>query len=99
MEGILRNHETVLLSFGISSADEDLDLPKPYCIPTLHKDPYKQRYIAGSAKCSTKALSQILTIILMAVRDGLQKYSDSSYSRSGMNQMCIQKFLKNFWKF
>ena len=55
-EEILNNHKTVLLSFGISTADEVLDLPKLYWIPKLHKDPYKQRYITGSAKCSTKSL-------------------------------------------
>lgn len=32
-EEILRNHESVLLSFGISTADEDLDFPKMYWIP------------------------------------------------------------------
>ena len=35
----------------------------------------RQRYIAGSAKCSIKPLSQILTRILTA------------YTRSGVNQM------------
>ena len=48
-----------------------LDFPKLYSIPKLHKKPYKQRYIAGSAKCSTKPLSQILIRILTAVKEGL----------------------------
>ena len=50
-----------------------------------------QRYIAGSAKCSTKPLSQILTRILTAVKEGLQKYCDTAYARSGVNQMWILK--------
>ena len=58
-EEILKNHKTVLLSFRISAAEEDLGLPKINWIPKFHKDPYKHRYIA--AKCSTKYLSQILT--------------------------------------
>ena len=73
-EEILDNYKTVLLSFGISTADEDLDLSKLYWIPKLHKDPYTQRYMSGSAKCSTKSLSQVLTRVFMAVTDGLQKY-------------------------
>ena len=82
-----------MLTFGISFPEEDIDLPKLYEIPKLQKNPYKQRYIAGSAKCSTKPLSQILTRILTAVQEGLQKCSDTAYARSGINQMWI---LKNY---
>jgi hypothetical protein len=47
-------HQTVC--FIISMAQEQVYLPSLYRIPTLHKCPFKQRYIAGSAKCSTKPL-------------------------------------------
>ena len=67
-EEILDNHKSVLCSFGISTKDEKLDLPSLYWIPKLHKCPFKQRYIAGSAKCSTKPLSKLLTCILSAVQ-------------------------------
>ena len=80
-----------MLTFGISLLEEDIDLPKLYWVPKLHKNPYKQKYIAGSAKCSTKPLSQILTQILTAVKEGLQKYCDTAYARSGVNQMWILK--------
>ena len=73
---ILGNHRSVLLSFGIFTKDEDLDLPLLHWIPKLHKCPYKQRYIAGSAKCSTKPLSKLLTSILSAVKAGLQSYCE-----------------------
>ena len=36
-------------------------------------------------------LSQILTRILTAVKEGLQKYCDTAYARSGVNQMRILK--------
>ena len=62
-----------------------------YWIPKLHKNPYKQRFIAGSAKCSTKGLSQLLTTLLTAVKDGLQSYCETTYSRNGINQMWILK--------
>ena len=86
---ILQNHRSVMLTFGISLPEEDIDLPKLYWIPKLHKNPYKQRYIAGSAKCSTKPLSLILTRILTAVKEGLQKYCDTAYTRRGVNRMWI----------
>ena len=62
-----------------------------YWIPKLHKDPYKQRFIAGSSNCSTKPLSKILTSILTTAKDGLKKYCDVIYSHSGINQMWILK--------
>ena len=80
-----------MLTFGISLLEEDIDLPKLYWIPKLLKNLYKQRYIAGLAKCSTKPLFQILTQILTAVKEGLQKYCDTVYARSGVNQMWILK--------
>ena len=81
-----------MLTFGISLPKEDTDLPKLYWIPKLQMNPYKQRYIAGPAKCSTKPLSQILIRILTAVKEGLQKYCDTAkYARSVVNQMWILK--------
>ena len=88
---ILVNHRSVLTSFGANTEDENVDLPSLYWIPKLHKDPYKQHYIAGSAKCSTKPLSKLLTSILTTVKDGLKKYCDVIYSHSGINQMWILK--------
>jgi hypothetical protein len=87
-EEILDNHRSVLCSFGISNKDEELDLPSLYWIPKLHKCPFKQLYIDGSAKCSTKPLSKLLTCIILAVKTGLQSYCDTSYSRGGVNQIC-----------
>jgi hypothetical protein len=51
----------VLYSFGISVKDLELDLPSLYWISKLHKCPCKHRYVYGSAKCSTKPLSKLLT--------------------------------------
>ena len=42
-------------------------------------------------KASTKPLSQILTRILTAVKEGLQKYCDTAYARHGVNQVWILK--------
>ena len=45
---ILIYHRSVLSSFGVNTKDDDIDLPSLYWIPKLHKDPYKQRFLAGS---------------------------------------------------
>jgi hypothetical protein len=62
-----------------------------YWIPKLHKCPFKQLYVVGSAKCSTKPLSKLLSCILSAVKTVLQNYCDTSYSKGGVNQMWILK--------
>ena len=57
----------------------------------MHKNPYKHRLIAGSQKCSIKPLSILLTKLLTYIKQGLQKYSETAYWRSGVNQMWILK--------
>ena len=81
-DGILTNHRSVLSSFNIDTVGKDPDLPLLYWIPKLHRDPYKQRFIAGSSSCSTKPLSKLLTSILTTIKEGLQKYCDIVYSHS-----------------
>jgi hypothetical protein len=70
-EEIQDNHRSVLRSFAISTKDEELDLPSLYWIPKVHKCHFKQRYIVGSTKYSSKYLSKLLTCILSAVKTGL----------------------------
>ena len=88
---IIDNHKSALASFGFDTNNLDLDLPYLYCIPKMHKNPYKQRFIAGSSKCSTKSVSILLTKVLSEIKSGLQKYCSTVYSRSGINQMWILK--------
>jgi hypothetical protein len=91
---ILQNHLTVLNTFNFPKNEDQFDLPYLYWIPKLHKNPYKQRYIAGSSKCSTKPLSLLLTKLLTAIKESLQRDCSTAYSRSGVNQMWILKNLK-----
>ena len=62
-----------------------------YWISMMHKNPYKHRCIASSAKCSTKLLSILLAKLLKHIKQGIQKYCETAYPRSGMNQMWILK--------
>ena len=57
----------------------------------MHKNPYEHRFIAGSSKCSTKPLSFLHTRLHTNIKQGLQKYCETTYSRSGVNQMWIIK--------
>ena len=84
----------VLCSFGLSIKDEELDLPSLYMLPQLHKCSYSQRYIAGSAKCSIKPLSKLITYSINGQHE-LLSYWDTSYSRDGVNQIWILKNSKD----
>ena len=88
---VLDKHKSVLTSFGIQTNNEELDLPYIYWIPKMHKNPYKHKFIACSSKCSTKPLSILLTKLLTHIKQCLQKYCETAYSRSGINQMWILK--------
>ena len=88
---VLDNHKSVITSFEIDPNEDELDLPYIYWIPKMHKNLYKHRFIAGSARCSTKPLSILLTKLLTHIKQGLQKYCETAYSRSGVNQMWILK--------
>jgi len=61
---ILSNHKSVISTFGLSIKDDYVDLTSLYWKPKLHKCPYKERYIAASAKCSTKSLSKLLITLI-----------------------------------
>ena len=58
----------------------------------MHKNPYKHRFIAGSARCSTKPLSILLTELLTHIKQGFQKYCEAAYSKWGESYVDPQKF-------
>ena len=91
IDEIMANHRSFLSEYNIKIKEDQNDLPSLYWIPKLHKTPYKARFIAGSSKCSTTALSKILTSVLSTIKQGLQKYCEIVFSRSGINQMWILK--------
>ena len=83
---------SLITNNGKSYPNEDeLDLPYIYWIPKMHKIHINIDSFAGSARCSTKPLSILLTKLLTHIKQGLQKYCETAYSRSGVNQMWILK--------
>jgi hypothetical protein len=81
--------------YGVNSCPPKGFVVRPlYWIHKSHKCPLKQRYIAGSTKCSTIPLSKLLTCIISVVKTGIQSYCDTSYPRGGVNQMWFWRTLK-----
>jgi hypothetical protein len=56
-------------------------------------------YFAGSTNCSTKPHSKFLISILSAVKTGLQRYCDTSYSSGGVSQIWILKNSKDLLEY
>ena len=67
------------------------ELPIFYCLPKLHKRPYKSRFISNSSHCSTTILSKHITSALAAVKDHVMKYSETAFSNSKVNYFCFIK--------
>jgi hypothetical protein len=66
------------------------DLPFLYWIPKMHKKPYsKQRYIAASARCSTKPLSAVLTKCLKLIERQHRIIGQRYFTNHGINPMWI----------
>ena len=55
----------------------------------MHKNPSGTRIIAASAQCSTKGLSEIVTIALDKILQIRRKYCQTIYSATGVNTMWI----------
>ena len=64
---------------------DKIDLPTFYCLPKLHKNPYKSRFISNSSHCSTTILSKHITSALTAFKDHAIKYSEAAFSNSNVN--------------
>ena len=64
-------------------------IPSIYWIPNPHKTAFKQCFVAGSTKCTTKSFLKLLTSIGTAVKEGLQSNHNTCYSRNGINSMWI----------
>ena len=90
---ILESHFKFIESVGLGMSEEHKNLSYLYWTPTLHKVPFKHRFIVGSCKCTTKDLSCLLTKVLTAVKDGLIMYNNTKTSQNGVNSMWI---VKNF---
>ena len=66
---IIQTYATTLKDvFDIKLKQKEKSLKKIYCIPKLHKTPYKARFIAGSSSCTTNRLSKLNTECLKLVR-------------------------------
>ena len=88
---ILKSHCKFIESVGLEMSEEDKNLPYLYWTPNLHKIPFKDRFISGSSKCTTKDLSCLLTKVLTTIKDGLIKYNNTKTSRNGVNSTWIVK--------
>ena len=69
----------------------------PYCIVYQNDTCVHTNNVIsqGASKCSTNPLSKFLTYVFTAVKTDLQKYHETCFSRSGVNQVWILKKWKD----
>ena len=75
-------------SFNLNVKDEMIDIPLIYYIPKMHKNPVSKRFIAGSKKCTIKALSKHFSMSLKLIFNHFKRYDKVVFQRTG---------LKHFW--
>ena len=85
--------------FGLFVDEDHSKLPTLYCLPKLHKRPYKLRFIADSSACTTTELSILLTSCLTAIKNHVIKYYTTVYERNGKNIFWSFKIFKIQMKF
>ena len=73
------------LHFGVKAKENQDKILTLYCLPKLHKSPYKARFIANFSSCTTTELSKLLTSCLNAVKKHVIKDCEKVYERSGKN--------------
>ena len=61
--------------FGVFVGEDHTKLPTLYCLPKLHKRPYKSRFIASS--CTTTELKISLSSFLTAIKYHVMKYCET----------------------
>ena len=71
--------------FAVYVKERQDRLPTMYCLPKLHKRPYKARFIANSSSCTTTEISKLFTSCLIAIKAKVIKYCETVYERSGKN--------------
>ena len=87
VSSLVRRHKRYMKANSIPEAEY---VPFLYWIPKMHKKPYsKQRYIAASARCSTKPLSAILTKCLKVIEKQHRIVGHRYFTNHGINPMWI----------
>ena len=72
-DDIVNTHDTFMKPLGIELSDDDKRLPYLYWTPKLHKSPVKHRFIAGSSKCTTKTVVQLVNQNTYSYKDWTRK--------------------------
>ena len=85
-EDVIERHKVFLKKFALPCVEK---VPKLFALPKFHKNPTGWRFIAGSAKCSTKSGSQFLQKILANVLRTLREKDDRNLARTGIRRYLV----------
>ena len=73
------------VKFSVCVNEGQDKLPTMYCLPKLHKRPYKARFIANSSSCTTTELFKLFTSCLAAIKSHVTRYCETVYETSNKN--------------
>ena len=79
------------LCLYIETTEKHHTLPIMYWTPKMHYTPSRARFIVASACCSTKPLSQIVSIIFKKIQSQIQSFHDKAIFYSNYNRFWVIK--------
>ncbi len=88
LKNVIDRQSKDLKDFHINVQKDQLKLPLLYFNSKQHKNPFKERFIAGASKCTTKTLSIEVSLILKELKSHFKNYCNKIFERNG---------IKYFW--
>ena len=85
-------------SLKLSITDEIRCLPFMYWMPKMHYNPSRARFIVASAVCSTKPISNVVSIIFKKIFQQLQSFHLKSHFYKNYNRFWVIENSKNLLK-
>ena len=87
---IINQHKDEMKDMFNITLNENMEkLPYMYWIPKFHKSLIKFRFIIASSTCTTKQLSQRLTIALKLIEKQHERYCAKLKTYTGINRLWI----------
>ena len=78
------NHQVTNFIIKYKPKSEEQVIPKVYCIPKMHKNPVKFRFITGAFNSSIKEMSILLKDVLVHFKEHYIRYCKTIESRNNI---------------
>ena len=86
---IVENNIKFCERFGLKISEQQLSLPLMYWSPKMHKNPVGKRFIIASKQCSTKPLSQVISLVFKLIFNTVNSFHNKNLFYSNLNKFWV----------